>query len=297
MRTFTWGQFLVGRLRQTNGVMGFAYANRRSVLASVNLSSTAAKLFSDGGLDLFSSIRLVDSGEFVPVDDFDFTLGQVWEGVELNTEATLANLLQGSTLSFQSVRSHEVGLSKSWGAQQEGGWELHTGVGARLILGSAYFDLQAEGDELQAFGARSEGLSWSSIQAFDSLRGTDCPWVGWTSSVQRVEVGVSTWAGFLPATTFGSGLPLWTWANDLERQGIRHSKPQPGSRTQRHRPGSVRSVTIFNRSRKLAVERVRFVESGVVVESGQEERVVRAKPMLALSAGFAPFSPWCLRRT
>ena len=35
-------------------------------------ASTAAKLFSDGGLDLFSSIRLVDSGEIVPVEDFDF---------------------------------------------------------------------------------------------------------------------------------------------------------------------------------------------------------------------------------
>ena len=46
--------------------------------------------------------------------------------MELNTEATLANLLL-PTFSFQSLRSHEVGLSKSEGVD-EGGWELHVGL-------------------------------------------------------------------------------------------------------------------------------------------------------------------------
>ena len=40
----------------------------------------------DGGLDLFSTIRFVDTGEIVAVEDFDFELGDLWEGVELNTE-------------------------------------------------------------------------------------------------------------------------------------------------------------------------------------------------------------------
>ena len=44
--------FLSAAYAKRMGSWAFAYANRRSVLASVNLSSTAAKLFSDGGLDL-----------------------------------------------------------------------------------------------------------------------------------------------------------------------------------------------------------------------------------------------------
>ena len=43
--------FLSEAYAKRTGSWAFAYANRRSVLASVNLSSTAAKFFSDGGLD------------------------------------------------------------------------------------------------------------------------------------------------------------------------------------------------------------------------------------------------------
>lgn len=285
--------FLSAAYARRMGTWAVAYANRRSVLASVNLSSTAAKLFSDGGLDLFSSIRLVDSGEIVPVEDFDFTLGQVWEGVEINTEATLANLLQGSTFSFQSVRSHEVGLSKSWGAQDDGGWELHTGVGARLVLGSAYFDLQAEGDELTAFGARSEGLSWSSIQAFDSLQGSGLSlgWLdilspagrGWSVDVGGVLSRDNIWVG---ASLVDVGQMTWQG----KEYGIQNlslglapdpSNPEAFDPTQFSiDPGSWLSSASD------------FLNPESWFESGQEEeRVVRAKPMLALSAGFRPVQP------
>ena len=285
--------FLSAAYAKRMGSWAFAYANRRSVLASVNLSSTAAKLFSDGGLDLFSSIRLVDSGEIVPVEDFDFTLGQVWEGVELNTEATLANLLQGSTFSFQSVRSHEVGLSKSWGAQREGGWELHTGVGARLILGSAYFDLQAEGDELQAFGARSEGLSWSSIQAFDSLRGTGLSlgWLdilspagrGWSVDVGGVLARDNIWIG---ASLVDVGQMTWKG----KQYGIQNLSLGLAPNATDPEAFDPSQFSIDPGSWLSSASDLLNPESWF--ESGQdEERVVRAKPMLALSAGFRPIQP------
>ena len=288
--------FLSAAYARRMGTWAFAYANRRSVLASINLSSTAAKLFSDGGLDLFSSIRLVDSGEIVPVEEFDFTLGQVWEGVELNTEATLANLLQGSTFSFQSVRSHEMGLSKSWGAQDDGGWELHTGIGARLILGSAYFDLEAEGNDLKAFGARSEGLSWSSIQAFDSLRGSGLS-LGWLDIFSPAGRGWSVdFGGVLSRDNIWVGASLvdvgrMTWQG--KEYGIQNlslglapdaSNPEVFDPTQFSiDPGS----WLSSASDLLNPES--WFESGLDVE-----RVVRAKPMLALSAGLRPIRPLVL---
>ena len=127
--------FLSAAYAKRMGSWAFAYANRRSVLASVNLSSTAAKLFSDGGLDLFSSIRLVDSGEIVPVEDFDFTLGQVWEGVELNTEATLANLSKARVVlpvrEVSDGRLQVMGCTtRRWmGVAYWGGCKAHARVG------------------------------------------------------------------------------------------------------------------------------------------------------------------------
>ena len=45
------------------------------------------------------------------------------------------------------------------------GWALHTGAGARILLGSAYFDIHSEGDSVVAFGARSAGFPWKASSA------------------------------------------------------------------------------------------------------------------------------------
>ena len=44
----------------------------------------------------------------------------------------MANLLKETSLSFQSIRTHEVGISRVWGNAVEG-WSLHTGVGIRVL--------------------------------------------------------------------------------------------------------------------------------------------------------------------
>ena len=72
------------------GNWGIAYANRRGVSANITLSSETAKLFTDGGLDLFSEIE--GDRQVVSVDDYDFELGDLWEGVTVAGHATLANL-------------------------------------------------------------------------------------------------------------------------------------------------------------------------------------------------------------
>ena len=210
--------FLSAAFARRVGNWGIAYANRRGVSANITLSSETAKLFTDGGLDLFSEIELVETGEVVSVDDYDFELGDLWEGVTIAGNATMANLLKETSLSFQSIRTHEVGISRVWGNAVEG-WSLHTGVGVRALLGSAYFDIHTEDDEVVAFGARSEGFKISNLQSLDSLLGggPSANWLGLVSpsgygwgldfggvlsradgawlSVSLVDIGRMTWEG------------------------------------------------------------------------------------------------------
>lgn len=171
--------FLSAAFARRIGNWGIAYANRRGVSANITLSSETAKLFTDGGLDLFSEIELVETGQVVSVDDYDFELGDLWEGVTVAGNATLANLLQETFLSYQSMRTHEVGISRVWGNAVEG-WSLHTGVGVRALLGTAYFDIHTEEGEVVAFGARSEGFKISNLQSLDSLLGggASADWLG-----------------------------------------------------------------------------------------------------------------------
>ena len=162
--------FLAAAYARRIGKWGVAYANRRGVSAHVTLSSKTAKLFTDGGLDLYDNIELVETGEVVSVDDYNFELGDLWEGVTLAGDATLANLLKETSLQYQSMRTHELGLSRSWGNATDG-WALHTGIGARAPMGTAFFDVHTEDGSVVAFGARSEGFKISNLQSLDSLMG------------------------------------------------------------------------------------------------------------------------------
>lgn len=210
--------FLSAAFARRVGKWGIAYANRRGVSANITLSSETAKLFTDGGLDLFSEIELVETGEVVSVDDYEFELGDLWEGVTIAGNATMANLLKETSLSFQSIRTHEVGISRVWGNAVEG-WSLHTGIGVRALLGTAYFDIHTEDDEVVAFGARSDGFRISNLQSLDSLLGggPSADWLGLISpsgygwgldfggvlsradgawlSVSLVDIGRMTWEG------------------------------------------------------------------------------------------------------
>ena len=57
--------FLAAAFARRFGNWGVAYANRRGVSAHITLSSKTAKLFTDGGLDLFSEIELIETGAVV----------------------------------------------------------------------------------------------------------------------------------------------------------------------------------------------------------------------------------------
>jgi len=179
--------FLAAAFARRFGNWGVAYANRRGVSAHITLSSKTAKLFTDGGLDLFSEIELIETGAVVSVEDYVFELGDLWQGVTVAGNATLANVLENTSLSYQALRTHEVGISRVWGNAEEG-WSLHTGLGLRALFGTSFFDIHTENGEVKAFGARSQGFQISDLQNLDSLIGGG-PSVDWLSVVSPSGYG------------------------------------------------------------------------------------------------------------
>ena len=278
--------FLTAAYARRFGKWAVAYANRRGVSGQVTLSSKTAKLFTDGGLDLYSEIQLVESGETVAVEDFDFSLGTAWSGVTVDANATLANLLKGTSLSFQSMRTHEIGVSRGWG-DVGNGWSLHTGVGGRLLLGTAYFDVRTEGDDVVAFGARSDGFSFASLQNADSLRGTG-PSAAWASVLSPSGHGWGVDAGIVLARADG----LWLTASLVDI----------GKMTWNGQMYSVNDIDLdlstFGSS-DAAIDPDSWLSGALDVldpdtwfqESEEATRVVSNRPMLSLGAGMRPAPP------
>lgn len=149
-----WGKWSVG------------YVNRRSIQSSVRLGDPLAGMLADGGLALYDNINV--DGVIMDSDDFDQLMGGSWTGSVLDSTFNQAALLEGTNLRFQSIKSHELGVSKCWGNPTEG-WQVHTGVTGRYLMGSAMFEMSASDGSIQAFSAASQGFSYSSLQHLDSM--------------------------------------------------------------------------------------------------------------------------------
>lgn len=145
---------------------GFAYRSRQHFQSEVRLDSYAAELLLGGApAELFASV-LVDGNLFDLSDVNLDTLDLVNQVVSLIPgDAVVGQLLGETRLGFQFLRTHEVGISKQWGGAE--GWQLHTGITGRLLLGNGYFEVkQGEAGELDAFGAFSNGFQ---IPKLDSV--------------------------------------------------------------------------------------------------------------------------------
>lgn len=283
--------FLSAAYARKLGNWGFAYANRRGISAQIQVSSRAAKLFTDGGLDLFSDIMLEGDSVPTPVEDYEFQIGDIWSGVAIDSEATLANLLEGTRLRYQSLRSHEFGLSRGWGVK-DGGWSLHTGMGGRILLGRSYFDLSAEGGELTAFGARPTGLKALEILRLDS-------------SMSGGQLGETLLDVFGP-TGLGWGVDIGGVLAMGDRLWISASLLDIGQMKWEGEEYSLRDIEIIGidpgsfSSTDFAIDPDNWLEGALgmmsadsswFVSSAPATRVVSNYPLLAIGAGFRPIRP------
>ena len=278
--------FLTAAYARRIGKWGIAYANRRGVSAHITLSSKTAKLFTDGGLDFFSEVELVQTGDTVSVSDYDFSMGDLWEGVTVAGDATLANLLQGTSLRYQAMRTHEVGLSRAWGDVVDG-WALHTGLGGRVLLGTSYFDVHTEDGSVVAFGARSDGFSIRNLQSLDSLFGSS-PSAEWIRVLSPTGYGWGLDAGAVLSR--GDGLWLSASLVDLGRMTWEGEE---------YRVNDIDLELSSFGSSDGAIDPENWLSGAVDVldsetwfqTSDQATRKVSNRPMLALGAGFRPAAP------
>ncbi len=151
------------------GKWGIAYVHRQSFQASILLGEETASLLFEGGASSLFDFVVLASGDTV-ANNGEWNLGEVGEVVQgFGGGALLSNILGNSRLGFSYTKSHEVGIARSWGKPNEG-WQLHTGLSGRIILGNGYFSVQNREDgTLDAFGAFSRGFS---VPTFDTVAAT-----------------------------------------------------------------------------------------------------------------------------
>lgn len=160
------GNFTVAGTYRKGKKWGFAYRSRQHFMAEARFDATTAEVLLGGAPgDIFTSVL---------VDDSLFSLGQInLDTLDLVNQlvslipgdAIVGDLLGETRLGFQYLRSHELGISKQWG--REDGWQVHTGITGRILLGNGYFEIRRdEAGELDAFGAFSNGFS---IPRLDSV--------------------------------------------------------------------------------------------------------------------------------
>ncbi len=147
------------------GSWAVAYAARNVFYAESYLSNSVTSLLIEGGASslfeysIFGTDTLLNDGEW-SIEDLNNIIG----GLNSSGETLLASVFQDSKLGMSWHRSHELGISKEWISKR--GWSIHTGVGARFLLGNGFFSLAQENGELNAFGAFSNGFQ---VAKLDSL--------------------------------------------------------------------------------------------------------------------------------
>jgi hypothetical protein len=150
-----------------------AYAMRKSFQADAFLGTSTAELLISGGAAPWFEFVITTAGDTL-VNSFangDLQLEDIVGGIDVDGDATLAAILEDTNLGFTYTTSHEIGISRKWGDAE--GWQLHTGIGGRLLLGNGYFQMRAEGGQVEAFGAFSKGFS---IAPMNALSGTSTAW-------------------------------------------------------------------------------------------------------------------------
>lgn len=152
--------------RSKNGKWGVGYVARQSFVSEAFLGRSTLDLLTAGGAASFFERVVLSNGDTIsnPGNWTWSELAQVVGGIDENGDAWAGEILGDTRLGFSWQKSHELGISKLWGRQD--GWQIHTGIGGKLLLGNGYFRLEESDGEVDAFGAFSNGFE---IPRLDSV--------------------------------------------------------------------------------------------------------------------------------
>jgi hypothetical protein len=144
------------------GQWGVAYASKQHFQAEMLLDVQSVELLLQGGAASWFELIVTNLGDTISNDGnlSGISLNDITNGIDVNGDAILGDILADSRLGFSWHRSHSVGVSKAWQLQK---FTLHTGVSGRLLLGNGFFQLKQNDGALDAFGAFSNGFNIPSL--------------------------------------------------------------------------------------------------------------------------------------
>ena len=126
------------------------------------LDVQSVELLLQGGAASWFELIVTNLGDTISNDGnlSGLSLNDITNGIDVNGDAILGDILAKTRLGFSWHRSHSVGVSKAWQLQK---FTLHTGVSGRLLLGNGFFQLKQNDGALDAFGAFSNGFNIPSL--------------------------------------------------------------------------------------------------------------------------------------
>ena len=191
------------------GKWGVAYTSKQHFQAEMLLDVQSVELLLQGGAASWFELIVTNLGDTIPNSGNlgDLSLSDIANGIDVNGDAILGDILAQSRLGFSWHRSHSVGISKAWQLQK---FTLHTGISGRLLLGNGFFQLKQEEGVLDAFGAFSNGFNIPSLTVIvqpvtgQSLRNWGPVGQGWGADIgAALDWNEKVWASFA-VTDLGS---------------------------------------------------------------------------------------------
>lgn len=145
---------------------GFAFSTRERITMSSRFGSTASELIFLGRTASYFSDLVLTSGDTIPNTGnlSADTLNMVQQGVISPQEAMmLSQALDGTAVGFSWIREINVAYGKR--ILRTDDLELHAGIGAKLLIGNAWMQVDVDGSNITAFSALSPlfGINYGEI--------------------------------------------------------------------------------------------------------------------------------------
>lgn len=139
---------------------GFAFSTRERINMSARFGNAASELLFMGRTASYFSELVLTNGDTIPNTGnlSADTVNMVSQGIVAPEDALLfADLLNGTSVGFSWLREFNLAYGKRLLKTDD--FELHGGIGAKLILGNAWMEVDANGGTINAFSAMSPVFS------------------------------------------------------------------------------------------------------------------------------------------
>ena len=135
---------------------GFAFSIRERITTNARFGQMASELVFLGRTAPYFTDLVLANGDTIPNSGnlSADTLGQVQQGIVAPEDALLfSQLLDGTSVGFSWIREFNIAYGKRLYKNES--IELHGGIGAKLLIGNAWMQVDVDGSNVNAFSALS----------------------------------------------------------------------------------------------------------------------------------------------